>query len=505
MTTEYFDVVIVGAGLSGVGAARHLQDQCPGKRYVILEGRDSMGGTWDLFRFPGIRSDSDMHTLGYNFKPWREAKSIADGPSILKYIMETAAEESIDKHIRYRHLVKQARWSSSDASWAIEVERKGTDEIVTIRCGFILMCAGYYSYEKGYTPDFKGRERFEGEIVHPQDWPDNLHYCNKKVVVIGSGATAVTLIPEIAEDAAHVVMLQRSPTYMVSLPDTDAIANFLRKVLPEKMAYAITRWKNIRFQQKVYGLTRTNPDKVKKTLLGLVRKEMGPDYDVETHFTPHYNPWDQRLCLVPNSDFFQSVRSGKASIVTDKIEAFTDKGILLESGEELDADIIVTATGLNLVLLGGAEFVVDDKPLEISQTFSYMGMMYSDVPNLISTFGYINASWTLRADLTAQYACRVINYMGQSGFRQCTPRLRDEDENMPARSWITAFSSGYMQRVMHLFPKQGDKAPWLNTQNYMEDKKLILNRTIDDGVLSFSNPVQVSQEAIATHLESDAA
>ena len=505
MTAEYFDVVIVGAGLSGVGAARHLQDHCPGKRYVILEGRDAMGGTWDLFRFPGIRSDSDMHTLGYNFKPWREAKSIADGPSILKYITETATEESIDKHIRYRHLVKQARWSSSDVNWTIEVERKGTDEIVTIRCGFILMCAGYYSYEKGYTPDFKDRERFGGEIVHPQEWPEDLEYRDKKVLVIGSGATAVTLIPELAVDAAHVVMLQRSPTYMVSLPDIDVIANFLRKVLPEKMAYAITRWKNIRFQQKVYGLTRTSPDKVKKKLLQLVRKEMGPDYDVETHFTPHYNPWDQRLCLVPNSDFFQSVRSGKASIVTDQIEAFTDKGVLLESGEELEADIIVTATGLNLVLLGDAEIVVDDQSVDISKTFSYMGMMYSDVPNLISTFGYINASWTLRADLTAQYACRVINYMDQSAFRQCTPRLRDEDKNMPARSWITAFSSGYMQRVMHLFPKQGDKAPWLNTQNYMEDKKLILNRKIDDGVLSFSNPVPESQETIDTQLESDAA
>ncbi len=505
MTTEYFDVVIVGAGLSGVGAARHLQDQCPGKRYVILEGRDSMGGTWDLFRFPGIRSDSDMHTLGYTFKPWREAKSIANGPSILKYIMETAAEESIDKHIRYRHLVRQARWSSSDANWTIEVERKGTDEMVTIRCGFILMCAGYYSYEKGYTPDFKDRERFGGEIVHPQEWPEDLEYRNKQVLVIGSGATAVTLIPAVAEDAAHVIMLQRSPSYMVSLPDTDAIANFLRKVLPEKMAYAITRWKNIRFQQMVYRRTRTNPDMVRKKLLGMIRKEMGPTYDVETHFTPRYNPWDQRLCLVPNSDFFKSVRSGNASIVTDQIDTFTEKGVLLKSGDELEADIIVTATGLSLVILGDAEIVVDGRRVDISETFSYMGMMYSDVPNLISTFGYINASWTLRADLTAEFACRVINHMHSSGFRQCTPRLRNEDKNMPARSWITAFSSGYMQRVMHLFPKQGDKAPWLNTQNYMEDKKLIRNRTIDDGVLSFSNPVPDTQEAIDTHLESDAA
>ena len=399
MTSEYFDVVIVGAGLSGIGAAHHLQDQCPGKSYVILEGRDAIGGTWDLFRFPGIRSDSDMHTLGYNFKPWRESKAIADGPSILKYIKETAAEEDIDSHIRYGHLVKRASWSNSDASWTIEAERKESGGTATIRCGFILMCAGYYSYEKGYTPDFRGRERFGGKIVHPQEWPEDLDYHDKKVVVIGSGATAVTLIPEIARDAAHVMMLQRSPTYMVSRADTDSVANFLRKVLPEKTAYAITRWKNIRFQKMVYRRTRTDPDKVKEKLLDMVRKEMGPDYDVDTHFTPHYNPWDQRLCLVPNSDFFESVKSGNASIVTDTIDTFTEKGVLLESGTELEADIIVTATGLDLVVLGGAEFVVDGQPVDFSKTFSYMGMMYSDVPNLVTTFGYINASWTLRADL----------------------------------------------------------------------------------------------------------
>ena len=350
-----------------------------------------------------------------------------------------------------------------------------------------------------------GLDRFAGEIVHPQEWPEDLDYRDKKVLVIGSGATAVTLVPELAKDTAHVQMLQRSPSYMVSLPDTDVIANFLRKILPEKMAYAITRWKNIRFQQTVYGRTRTHPDKVKKKLLDLVRKEMGPDYDVETHLTPRYNPWDQRLCLVPNSDFFQSVRSGDASIVTDQIETFTEKGVLLESGEELEADIIVTATGLNLVLLGGAEFVVDGQPIDISETISYMGMMYSDVPNLVSTFGYINASWTLRADLTAEYACRVINHMDNAGYRQCTPRLRDEDKGMPARSWITDFSSGYIQRVMHLFPKQGNKAPWLNTQNYTEDKKLILNRAVDDGVLSFSNPIVGTSAALSERLESDAA
>ena len=505
MTAEYFDVAIVGAGLSGIGAARHLQDICPGKSYVILEGRDSMGGTWDLFRYPGIRSDSDMFTLGYNFKPWREAKAIADGPSILNYVKETAAEGDVDSHIRYGHLVRKAAWSSSDATWTVEAERKDTGETATIRCGFILMCAGYYSYEKGFTPDFAGRERFGGVIIHPQEWPEDLDYRDKKVVVIGSGATAVTLVPEMAKDAAHVVMLQRSPTYMVSLPAVDVIANFLRKVLPEKLAYTVTRWKNIRFQQKVYQRTRTKPEQVKKHLLKLVRKEMGPDYDVETHFTPHYNPWDQRLCLVPDHDFFESITTGKSSIVTDTIDTFTEKGVLLNSGNELEADIIITATGLNLVLLGGAEFVVDGQPVRISDTFSYMGMMYSDVPNLVTTFGYINASWTLRADLTAEYTCRIINYMDETGCRQCTPRLRIEDKDMPARMWITDFSSGYMQRVMHMFPKQGDKAPWLNTQNYTEDKKLLATRAVDDGVLQFSNPAANSGGLETTHLESDAA
>jgi len=503
--SEYFDVVIVGAGLSGVGAAYHLQDKCPGKSYVILEGRDSMGGTWDLFRYPGIRSDSDMHTLGYNFKPWREAKAIADGPSILNYVKETAAEHGIDKHIRYRHLVKRATWSSSDAVWTIEAYGKDRHEATIIRCSVILMCAGYYSYERGYTPEFRGRERFEGDIIHPQEWPENLDYRGKRVVVIGSGATAVTLIPEIAKEAAHVVMLQRSPSYVISRPDKDMIANFLRKVLPEKVAYAITRWKNIRLQQTLYRRTRTAPEKVKRMLLKWVRKELGPNYDVEKHFTPRYDPWDQRLCLVPNSDLFHAIRSGKASVVTDHIDTFTEKGILLKSDEELEADIVVTATGLNLVLLGGAEFVVDGQPVKFPKTFSYKGMMYSDVPNLVSTFGYINASWTLRADLTAEFFCRLINRMDDKGVRQCTPRLRDADQDMSARPWVTDFSSGYMQRIMHLFPKQGDREPWLNTQNYSRDKKLIRDATIEDGVLLFSNPIRHSSETASNHLESDAA
>ena len=497
MTTEYFDVVIVGAGLSGIGAAYHLQDKCPGKSYLILEGRDCIGGTWDLFRYPGIRSDSDMHTLGYNFKPWRAEKSIADGPSILTYVKDAAADNGIDKHIRYRHLVKKASWSSDDAVWTIEVQDKRADETVIVRCDFILVCAGYYSYENGYTPEFRGRERFGGEIIHPQEWPENLDYRDKEVLVIGSGATAVTLIPELAKDAGHVMMLQRSPSYMVSLPDKDVIANFLRKILPDKLAYAITRWKNIRWQLSVYRRTRKTPDKVRQFLLDRVRKELGPDYDIETHFTPRYDPWDQRLCLVPNSDFFHSIRSGKASIVTDHLDTFTEKGVLLKSGEELEADIIITATGLNLVLLGSMEIVVDGEAIDLSNTFSYKAMMYSGVPNLLSTFGYINASWTLRADLTAEYACRLINHMDAIGVRQCTPRLRDDERDMPARPWITEFSSGYVQRIMHKFPKQGDREPWINTQNYGLDKKMIRDGAIDDGVLSFSNSTQRRMEDAA--------
>ena len=489
MSAEYFDVVIVGAGLSGIGAAYHLQAKCPSKSYVILEGRDSMGGTWDLFRYPGVRSDSEMYTLGYNFKPWREAKTIADGPSILKYLQETATENDIDEHIRYGHLVKKATWSSAQASWTVEVKRQDRSATACFSCNFLLMCSGYYSYEGGYTPEFKNRARFEGEIVHPQAWPEKLDYRGKKVVVIGSGATAITLVPEMAKDAGHVVMLQRSPTYVVSRPDKDTLANCLRKLLPEQIAYAITRWKYIALQRFFYHRTRTQPEKVKHMLLEMVRQELGPDYDVETHFTPRYNPWDQRLCLVPNSDLFQALKSGQASVVTDYIDTFTEKGILLKSGKELETDIIVTATGLNLVMLGGVKFAVDDQPVEFSKTYTYKGMMYSDVPNLVSIFGYINASWTLRADLIAEYVCRLINHMDETRLRQCTPRLRDEDRNMPARSLIDNFSPGYMQRVMHLFPKQGDHEPWLNPQNYQRDKKMIRYGAIEDGVLVFSNHV----------------
>ena len=483
MSTEYFDVVIVGAGLSGIGAAYHLQTNCPNKSYVILESRKAMGGTWDLFRYPGIRSDSDMHTLGYKFKPWRAAKAIADGSSILHYIQETAVEYGIERHIRYEQAVERASWSTADAAWTLE--SKHQSETVWFQCNFLIMCSGYYRYDRGYTPDFEGRDRFLGQIVHPQHWSEELDYKNKKVIVIGSGATAVTLVPELAKDAAQVTMLQRSPSYIVSLPDEDKSANLLRRLLPAKIAYGLTRWKSIAFQQLFYRRARNQPEKTKQTLIDLVRQELGSDYDVETHFTPRYNPWDQRLCLVPNGDLFAAIKSGKAEVVTDRIDTFTEQGILLESGRELSADLIVTATGLNLLLLGGVEFLVDDRAVEFDRTYIYKGIMYSDVPNLASIFGYVNASWTLRADLMAEYVCRIINYLDRKEFRQSTPRLRHEDLEMSVNPLIEDFSSGYLQRIVHLLPKQGDRHPWLNPQNYQQDKKNFLHSPIEDGVLIF--------------------
>jgi cation diffusion facilitator CzcD-associated flavoprotein CzcO len=486
MTSEHVDVVVVGAGLSGIGAGYHLQTMSPDRSYVILEGRDGLGGTWDLFKYPGIRSDSDMHTLGFSFKPWTEAKSIADGPSILQYLKQTVAQFGIDKHIRFGQLVTQAQWSSDDAQWTVTATNKATGVSNTITCSFLFMCSGYYSYKKGHTPEFTGRERFKGTVVHPQEWPLDLDYAGKRVVVIGSGATAVTIVPSMADKADHVTMLQRSPTYMVSRPDHDVLANRLRKVLPPKMAYNLTRFKNTWRQQLVYNKTRTDPDKVKQLLLGGIQLELGADYDIAKHFTPAYNPWDQRLCLVPNGDFFKSMREGKASVVTDHITSFTETGIQLASGEHLDADIIITATGLELVTLGEMDFYVDGNQVDFAKTWTYKGFAYSDIPNMASTFGYINASWTLRSDLTAEYVCRLLNHMRKKGVAQCTPRLREQDRNMKERPWIDGFSSGYMQRMMHRMPRQGDHEPWINPQNYRRDKKMFKHSPIDDGVMQFS-------------------
>ena len=486
MTSEHVDVVVVGAGLSGIGAGYHLKTMSPDRSYVILEGRDGLGGTWDLFKYPGVRSDSDMHTLGFSFKPWTEAKSIADGPSILQYLKQTVAQFGIDKNIRYGQLVTQAQWSTDDAQWTVTSTNKATGVSSTITCSFLFMCSGYYSYKKGHTPEFAGRERFKGTVVHPQEWPLDLDYAGKRVVVIGSGATAVTIVPSMADKAAHVTMLQRSPTYMVSRPDHDVLANRMRKVLPEKMAYNLTRIKNTWRQQLVYNKTRTDPDKVKQLLLSGIKMELGADYDIAKHFTPSYNPWDQRLCLVPNGDFFKSMREGKASVVTDHITSFTETGIQLASGEHLDADIIVTATGLELVTLGEMDFFVDGNQVDFAKTWTYKGFAYSDIPNMASTFGYINASWTLRSDLTAEYVCRLLNHMRKKGVAQCTPRLRDQDGSMKERPWIDGFSSGYMQRMMHRMPRQGDHEPWINPQNYRRDKKMFKHSPIDDGVMQFS-------------------
>ncbi len=489
MAVEHFEVVIVGAGLSGIGAAYHLQTECPGKSFAILEGRDVIGGTWDLFRYPGIRSDSDMYTLGYRFKPWVQAKAIADGPSIRTYVRETAAENGIDRHIRFRHQVKRAAWSSADARWTVEAEVGPEKQLARFTCNFLFMCSGYYDYAEGHDPDFAGRESFAGKIVHPQFWPNDLDYKGKKVVVIGSGATAVTLVPEMARDAAHVTMLQRSPTYVVSRPAEDAMANWLRARLPSKLAYAITRWRNVLFGMFFFNLARKNPDKTKERLIDMVRQELGPDYDVTTHFTPRYNPWDQRLCLVPDSDLFRAIKEDRASVVTDQIERFTPKGILLKSGRELEADIIVTATGLKLQLLSGLQVSVDGVAKNMSKTMSYKGMMYSDVPNLASSFGYTNASWTLKCDLTCEYVCRLINYMDRKGYQIATPARDPQVEEMP---WLD-FSSGYVQRARDVLPKQGATKPWRLYQNYALDLVALRYGAVDDGTMQFAkaHPVAV--------------
>jgi monooxygenase len=483
MTIEHFDVLIVGAGLSGIGAGYHLQVNSPNRTYAILEGRDAIGGTWDLFRYPGIRSDSDMYTLGYAFRPWGEAKAIADGSSILNYVRQTAIDNGIDRHIRFGHQVKRASWSSETARWTVEIEQGADKALIRLTCNFLFMCSGYYNYESGYTPDFVGADSFAGRIVHPQHWPDDLDYKDKRVVVIGSGATAVTLVPEMAKDAAHVTMLQRSPTYVVSRPAEDAMANKLRRNLPAMLAYNLIRWRNVLFGMLFYNLARKKPEQTKQNIIAGVRAQLGPDYDVETHFTPSYNPWDQRLCLVPDADLFNAIKSGAASVVTDHIESFTPKGIKLKSGQDLEADVIVTATGLRMQLMSGLEVTVDGRRIDLSKTMSYKGMMYSGVPNLASSFGYTNASWTLKCDLTCEYVCRLLNHMSRRGLDACTP-------GQPAPSvgeepWLT-FSSGYVQRGMAEFPKQGAVKPWKLNQNYALDLVSLKFGAVEDGIMKFS-------------------
>jgi len=480
--SEHFDVVVVGAGISGIGAGYHLQANCPDRSYVVLEGRPQLGGTWDLFRYPGIRSDSDMYTLGYNFRPWTEAKAIADGPSILKYLQDTARDYGIDKRIRYSHRAVAASWSSEEATWTVTAETpEGKAEFT---CNFLFMCSGYYNYAKGHSPEFAGAGDFAGRIVHPQFWPADLDYAGKNVVVIGSGATAVTLVPAMADTAAHVTMLQRSPTYVVSRPAEDKLANWLRRHLPAKLAYGMVRWRNVLFGMFFFNMARKRPERVKERLLGMVRDELGPDYDIATHFTPRYNPWDQRLCLVPDADLFAALRGGKADVVTDKIERFVPEGIKLESGQTLPADVIVTATGLELQLLSDIALTVDGKPADPARSMNYKGMMYSDIPNLASSFGYTNASWTLKADLTCAYVCRLLNTMKKRGLRQATPRVH----GAIGQEDFLNFTSGYVQRAIERFPKQGDRKPWKLHQNYAKDLVALRYGSVDEE-MEFSNPV----------------
>lgn len=487
---EHFDVLIVGAGLSGIGAAAHLRMECPEKSFAILEGRASMGGTWDLFRYPGIRSDSDMYTLGYRFRPWTDPKAIADGPAILKYIRETAQEFKIDEKIRYNHRVKKASWSSNQARWTIEAETENS--IVNFTCGFLYLCTGYYDYESGYTPEWSGMDDFRGQIVHPQKWTDDIDYADKKVVVIGSGATAVTLVPALAERAAHVTMLQRSPTYVVSRPAQDKIANLLRAVFPNRFAYAVTRWKNVFLGMFFYGLSRKRPSVMKRLIAKGVRKELGETFDTK-HFTPSYNPWDQRLCLVPDSDLFRSIREGKSSIVTDHIETFTETGVQLKSGERLNADIIVTATGLVLKLMAGLQMEVDGAIVDFSKTLAYKGMMYSDVPNVASAFGYTNASWTLKCDLTAEYVCRLLKYMDRNGYAACTPRVNDPEVKAEP---VLDFTSGYVQRALDTLPQQGSKTPWRLHQNYVKDLSMLRYGRVDDGTMEFTTAQNLREKSV---------
>jgi monooxygenase len=484
MSSEHFDVLIVGAGLSGIGAGYHLQANCPNKRYAILEGREASGGTWDLFRYPGVRSDSDMYTLGYSFRPWKEAKAIADGPNILNYVRQTAKDYGIEEKIRYSHRVKSASWSSAEARWTVEAEH--LQERRQFTCNFLFMCAGYYKYSAGYTPDFPGFANFKGKVVHPQKWTSDIAYAGKRVVVIGSGATAVTLVPELAKTAAHVTMLQRSPTYVVSRPSIDPIANKLRRWLPSKVAYGLVRWKNVLYGMYIFQMCRKYPAKVKDVLLGQVRTEMGPSYDVGKHFTPRYNPWEQRMCLVPDSDLFNALKAETASVVTDQIETFTETGIKLASGQELAADLVVTATGLNLEVLGGLEITVDGKRVDFSKSLTYKGMMYSDVPNMASVFGYTNASWTLKADLTCQYICRLLKHMDSTGAKICTPHLRAG--TVKAVPWVD-FSSGYFERAKDILPKQGSTHPWKLYQNYALDIFALRFGSVSDSAIEFKAPL----------------
>jgi monooxygenase len=488
LNPEHVDVLVVGAGLSGICAGYHLQTHSPARTYAILEARAASGGTWDLFRYPGIRSDSDMYTLGYSFRPWTKAKAIADGHAILEYVRETASTYGIDAKIRFNHRVLRASWSTRDARWSVDVERRSsadTTERLQLTCNFLFMCSGYYSYEGGYTPTFRGQEDFAGQLVHAQRWPSDLDYRNQRVVVIGSGATAITLVPELAKHAAHVTMLQRSPSYVVALPGKDRVAAALTSILPRRFVYRITRLKNVLVSLFFYRLSRRSPRLVRNLIATATRNALGPDYDVATHFTPRYEPWDQRLCVTPDGDLFKAIRGRRVTVVTDRVASFSKTGIVLHSGNELPADLIVMATGLNLVVLGGVELHVDGTRVDLSKTLSYKGMMYSDVPNMAWVLGYSNASWTLKASLTCEYVCRLLNYMQRHGLQQCTPRNHDASMQ---KAPLIDFTSGYVLRNGAAFPRQGTRTPWRLYQNYFRDLMSLRFGSLRDEAMEFSNP-----------------
>jgi cation diffusion facilitator CzcD-associated flavoprotein CzcO len=479
---EHLDVLVVGAGLSGIGAGAYLQDKCPWAAYAIFEARDAIGGTWDLFRYPGIRSDSDMFTLGYSFRPWDGEKSIADGASILQYIKDTARETGVEKHIRFNHKIVAAEWSSADGQWLVTAERTDTNETFQLTAGFIFSCSGYYRYDKGYTPEFAGIAEFNGTVVHPQQWPEDLDYAGKRIVVIGSGATAVTLIPSLANEAAHVTMLQRSPTYIVSMPAKDPLAQLLRRVLPERINAPVIRWFKALTTQASYFASKRWPDFVKSALRRQVVRQLPEGYDVDTHFTPRYNPWDQRLCLVPNGDLFTAIRDGRASVVTDRIASFDATGIKLESGEHLDADIVVTATGLDLLFLGGITLRVDGEPVDVSGKLTYKGMMLDGVPNLAFAIGYTNASWTLKCDLTCDYVARLLNHLHHEGLQSATP---DASSAEVSDAPVFGLNSGYINRAADRLPKQGASFPWQVKQSYVADYRAMKLKAVTDDDMVF--------------------
>jgi cation diffusion facilitator CzcD-associated flavoprotein CzcO len=494
VTAEHVDVLVVGAGLSGIGAACHLQEECPDKTYAILESRDAIGGTWDLFRYPGVRSDSDMFTLGYAFRPWTGSRAIADGASIRTYIQDTAREHGVEDRIRFHHQVLAADWSSADARWTVTARRTDTGETVQLTCSWLSMCSGYYRYDEGFRPEFAGEEEFGGEVIHPQRWPEDFDAAGKRIVVIGSGATAVTLVPSLAPEAEHVTMVQRTPSYVLSLPGRDPLAEWLRTKLPATVTYPIVRWKNVLVSTLFYQFSRRRPAAARRMIRRLTQKQL-PGFDVDTHFNPPYDPWDQRLCLVPDGDLFRTLRRGDASIATGRIARFTAKGVELESGEHLDADVIVTATGLNLLPLGGMALSIEGKPVDVPGTVSYKGMMISGVPNLTMVIGYTNASWTLKADLVNRYVCRLLEHLDAEGYASATPVAPPEGADQP----LLELASGYVQRSVASLPRQGRRTPWRLHQNYLRDVGLLRRGPLDDEGMTFQRrvPATTTEKAVA--------